>query len=116
MTKARNKVVSGDYSGASVDEFLGDVSLNSFTTNVAINKNTITNIELLDSANKKDTGSSIARGLVGGVLLGPVGIIGGAMLGKTNGIHLISIIFKNGKRSLIEVDDKIYKKLLTKLY
>ena len=116
MAKAKNKVISGAYIHFGINSFLGDISLTNSSSAIAINKNTVKNIEIIDSSKQRDTGSSIARGLVGGILLGPAGIVGGALLGKSNGIHLISIEFKDGKKSLIEVDDKIYREILKKLY
>ena len=116
MAKAKNKVISGDYLGYSVDSFLGQVTLSSVSNSITLNKSSVANIELVDSSKQRDTGSTIARGLVGGILLGPAGIVGGALLGKSNGVHLLSVIFKNGKRSLIEVEDKVYKEILKKLY
>ena len=116
MAKAKNKVISGDYLNYNVDSFWGDVSLTTTCTTIQLNKSNVANIELVDSSKQRDTGSTIARGLVGGILLGPAGMVGGALLGKSNGVHLLSINFKNGKRSLIEVEDKIYKEILKKLY
>lgn len=39
-------------------------------------------------------------------------MIGGAISAKNKGIYQIAIQFKDGKKSLIEVDDKIYKTLI----
>ena len=108
------KVINGDFLGADIKidsslEFKANFVDEISTSNVA-------NIELVDSSKQRDTGSTIARGLVGGILLGPAGMVGGALLGKSNGVYLLSINFKNGKRSLIEVEDKIYKEILKRLY
>jgi hypothetical protein len=112
MAKAKNRVISGAYEGFEVSSFLGQISIGV----INISKANIINIEQIDSSKSKDVGSSIARGLVGGVLLGPAGVLGGVLLGKSNGVHLLSINFKNGQRSLIEVDDNIYKAIIKKLY
>lgn len=32
------------------------------------------------------------------------------------GIYLIAIAFKDGKKSLLEVDEKVYKSLLRKMF
>jgi len=117
MAKAKNLVVSGDFLNYSVESIWGEISLTSFgSKSISINKQSIESIEILDSTKQRDTGSTIARGIVGGILLGPAGMIGGAILGKSAGIHLLSIIFKNGKRSLLEIDDKIYKEIIKKMY
>ncbi len=117
MSKAQNKVVAGDYISKPVIEAWGTVAISvSFSESVILNKNTIENIEIMDKATNKDAGSAIARGIVGGVLLGPLGLVGGALLGKNSDINTLSVIFKDGKRSMIEVDGKIYKELQKKMY
>jgi len=118
MAKAKNRVISGAYIGYKINAFLGELVLSnlSSTKSISINKNNVSSIELVDSSKQRDTGSTIARGLVGGILLGPAGIVGGALLGKSNEINLLSINFKDGKKSLIEVDNKIYKEILKRLY
>ena len=65
---------------------------------------------------RKSASSGVARGLVGGALLGPVGLLAGGLSAKSKGIYQIAILFKDEKRSLIEVDDKIYKTLIKVLF
>ncbi|NDL67454.1 hypothetical protein [Anaerotalea alkaliphila] len=37
--------------------------------------------------------------------------------GETSkGIHIVSLTFRNGRKSLLEVDDRIYRDLLTSLF
>lgn len=50
-------------------------------------------------------------GAVGGILLGPVGLLAG-LSAKNKDIYQIAIQLKDGKRSLLEVDDKICKALV----
>ncbi len=45
-------------------------------------------------------------------MLGPVGAVAGVMSAKNKGTYQIAIKFKNGEKSLIEVDDKIYKAII----
>jgi len=46
--------------------------------------------------------------LVGGFLLGPVGLLAG-LSAKNKRTHSVAVQFKDGRKSLIEMDDKIYK-------
>ncbi len=73
---------------------------------------TVESYELITDEHRKSAKSGIARGLVGGALLGPVGILAGGMSAKSKGIYQVAIQFKDGKRSLLEVDDKIYKAII----
>ena len=58
----------------------------------------------------------VARGLVGGALLGPVGLLAGGLSAKNKGIYQVAVQFKDGSRSLIEIDDKIYKALISSCF
>jgi hypothetical protein len=73
---------------------------------------TVESYELITDEHRKSAKSGIARGLVGGALLGPVGMLAGGMSAKSKGIYQVAIQFKDGKRSLLEVDDKIYKAII----
>lgn len=44
-----------------------------------------------------------------------VGLLAG-LSAKKKGVYIIALEFKDGKKSLLEVDDKIYKALLKKLF
>lgn len=124
MAKARNRVISGDYTNDSVriENFGkqlvfgigkdGDI----FTyTNIILDKNTVENYEVLTEDKVKSASSTILRAGAGALLLGPVGLLAGVS-GKTKGIYNVAILFKDGKRSLIEIDDKHYKVLMQSLF
>ena len=55
----------------------------------------------------KDIVSSVARAVVGGVLLGPIGLVAGALVGKESNINRFEITYKDGEKSLVEVDKKL---------
>ena len=48
-------------------------------------------------------------------MLGPVGLLAG-LSAKNKGTYLIEMEFQDGKRSLLEVDDKKYKKIIEVLF
>ena len=53
---------------------------------------------IVGADSKKSAGSSIGRGLVGGALLGPVGLIGGALSGKNKKSTTFLIEYDDGSR------------------
>lgn len=108
---AQNKVIAGDYIGAAVSETLGTVTVG----NIAFSKRTAESYELVTEDHRKSAVSGIVRGLVGRVVLGPVGLLAG-LSAKNVGTYTISVKWKSGKKSLIEVDDKIYKIILKEMF
>jgi len=59
--------------------------------------------------------SGVTRGLVGGALLGPVGLLAG-LSAKNKGTHVIAIKFTDEKQSLIEINEKLYKTLIQTMF
>lgn len=113
---AKNRVVAGDYQGkflaASFNKIYIGVSLGK---NLYLNKETVESYEVITDEQRKSAASGIARGAVGAALLGPVGLLAG-LSAKNKGTYNIAIKFKDGKNSLVEVDDKIYKILMKALF
>ena len=113
MAKAKNAVIAGEYEKKQVTLSSGKVRINvGFAEKVEINKDTVEAYELITDEHRKSAASGAARGLVGGALLGPVGLLAGGLSAKSKGIYQIAIEFKDGTKSLIEIDDKIYKALI----
>ena len=113
---AKNKVLAGEYINCSVMSAFGQVSIQTgFTKSIQLDKSTVSNYELITEEHRKSAVSGVSRGLVGGLLLGPVGLLAG-LSAKNKGTHTLAIEFSDGKRSLLEVDEKIYKALMQKLF
>lgn len=113
---AKNKVIAGDYQGKLVSQAFGIAMLStSMFKSIALDKTTVEDYEVMDESHQKSAVSAVGRGLVGGFLLGPVGLLAG-LSAKSKGTHVVAIQFKDGKKSLIEVDDKIYKAIMTKCF
>lgn len=109
---AKNMVIAGDYKGKKVMGFkVGAVISVGFIKSIPLNNTTIENYEVVTDEHRKSASSGVARGLVGGALLGPVGLLAG-LSAKNKGTYTIVVKFKDGKESLMEVDDKVYKSLV----
>lgn len=110
---AKNEVIAGDYKG----KLLSTTSAKPYIIikpghPLYLDKTTIESYELITDEHRKSAASGVGRGLVGGALLGPVGLLAGGLSAKSKGIYQVAIQFKDGKRSLVEIDDKIYKALI----
>lgn len=108
---AQNKVIAGDYIGASVTETLGTVTVG----NITFSKHTAVSYEVVTEEQRKSAVSGVVRGLVGRAVLGPVGLLAG-LSAKNVGTYTIAVNWKSGKKSLIEVNDKIYKIILKEMF
>ena len=110
MSNARNQVIAGDYDGRAIASS-GSViviSVGVFKT-VKLNKKTVETYEVITDEHRKSAASGVVRGIVGGALLGVVGALAGVMTAKDKSVYQVAIKFKDGKHSLIEVDEKIFK-------
>lgn len=120
MAKAKNAVIAGDFAGKKISSSLGTLYIGvNLVQNIKLDKSTVDSYELVTDEHRKSAASGITRGLVGGALLGPVGLLAGVSA-KSKGIYQVAIQFRtddpkvitHGKRILIEVDDKLYKLLV----
>jgi len=112
MSVARNKVIAGDYNGKMVYDSSGMVHIGLFS-GATLNAQTVESYEIITDEHRKSAASGVGRGIVGGALLGTVGLLAGALSATNVSIYIIAIQFNDGKKSLIEIDDKIYKTLIT---
>lgn len=86
------------------------------TQKVFVNKDTVESYEVVMDEADKSVGSGVARGAVGGALFGGIGAIAGASSGKTKSVYTVSIVFKDGKRCLCDLDGNLYKQLVQIMY
>ena len=115
--KAKNKVIAGDYKNKNVVlSMTGKAMIKGVFTKVKIDKKNVDAYEVVKDEHRKSAISGVGRGLVGNFLLGGVGLVAGALSAKSKGIYAVAIQFKNGKQSLLEVDDKIYDAILKKCF
>ena len=108
---ARNQVIAGDYNGKSVTIRMGLA----YVDYLEVNKYHVTSYEVVDENYRKSATSAVGRAAVGAFLLGPVGLLAG-IGAKNKGTHTLVLYWYDGKKSLIEVDDKIHKAIVQELF
>lgn len=111
MASAKNKVIAGYRKGESVKIYSNHLSVSIYE----LSKRTIESYELITEDKVKSGSSAILRGMVGVALLGGVGVLAG-LSAKNKGIYTIAIQWKDGEKSLIEIDDKLYKKFVADMF
>lgn len=118
MAGAKNKVIAGAYEGKYVTSAGRDVSivLGMFKKDINLNKDTVVNYEVMDNTSQKSFGSAVGRGIVGGVLLGPLGMLAGGLTAKSKDTYVVAVEFADGQKSLLEVNGKIYNHLMKVMF
>ena len=113
---AKNRVIAGDYMGKPVTG-VGNVAqvYVDFNNSVRLDKFCVDAYEVITEDTRKSAASGVMRGAVGAALLGPVGMLAG-LSAKNKSTVTVAISFKDGKNSLIEVDEKIYKKIVQAMF
>lgn len=112
-------VIAGDYQGKTIMNcvILEKVSWNINKTRVIpLNKDTVESYTLITEEMQQSLGSGIVRGAVGEAFFGNVGMLAGVLSAKSKGIYRVVINFKDGKRSLIEIDENQYEKLIRDMF
>lgn len=112
-----NKVVAGKYEGNQILHVSERVFISlGLVKKIELSNENVSNYEVITEEHRKSAKSGVARGLVGGALIGPVGLLAGGLSAKSKGTYQLAIEFNDGSRSLIEVDNKVYKSLIKQLF
>lgn len=108
---AKNKVIAGDFKGQYVTSLLGSVSAGYHP----LTKDYVADYQVIDEKQQKSAASAVGRGALGAFLLGPIGALA-AISAKEKGTYCIAVEYTDGKKSLLEVDDKIHKAIMKSLF
>lgn len=106
-----NKVIAGYLEGESVHVGNGLVLIGS----EAVAKWTVESYEVVSEEKNISLSSGLLRGVAGRIILGPWGMLA-ALTAKKKGAYSIALKWKNGKKSLLETDEKIYKAIVKNLF
>lgn len=109
-------VIAGEYKGSGINAGFNSITICKGFKRIKLTKDMVESYELITDDHRKSAASGIARGLVGGALLGPVGMLAGGLSAKNKGTYQVAVEFKDGKRSLLELDDLTYKTLIKILF
>lgn len=108
-------VIAGDYQGHAIQKGTKGVAIGNGFKLIYLTKDNVKSYEVITEDICKSAASGVSRGIVDGALLGPVGLLTGLSV-KNKGIYQMAVQFRDGKKSLLEVDDKFYKDLMKELY
>lgn len=112
---AKNQVISGAYMDGKVILSIDGFYIQATKIQIDINSKNVKSYEIVDAENRKSASSAIGRAAAGAFVLGPVGLLAGVSA-KRKGVYTVSLEFNDGNRSLIEIDEKRYKELITRCY
>ena len=110
---AKNEVIAGICKGSKI--FLtsdGKVHITGFTY---ITKDIINNYQIIDESYTQNASFNLGKAALGTLFFGSVGALAGLST-KSKGTHIVALTFKSGEQSLIEIDDKIYKALISQMF
>lgn len=65
----------------------------------------ISKTKIISTDSKKKAGSAITRGAIGGTILGPAGLVGGAISGKNKNSTTFLIKYTNGEQETKTVEN-----------
>ncbi|WP_096269404.1 hypothetical protein [Paucisalibacillus globulus] len=114
---ARNQIMAGEFLHKPIKLTMrGKVVINNGIGDaIPLDKTTVKEYELITEDHRKSAISGVSRGLVGGALLGPVGLLAG-LSAKNKTTRVLAIEYVNGKKSLIDIDEKIYSIFIQNMF
>lgn len=111
----KNKVIAGDLEGCAVSQMLGSAYiLLKDGSYVYLNSENVEAYQVIDESYKKSAAGVVIGSAIGAALVGPVGLHAGIAT-KNKGTHIVAVKFRDDN-SLLEVDDKIYKAIITRCF
>ncbi len=111
-----NKVIAGDYAGQGMMRFgkTVQITLPMFKV-IKLNRETVAEYQVLNETARTSAASAVGLATVGSFFLGSAGLAA-ALGAKQKGAYWIAVQFKDGKRSLLEVDDKYFRAITIALF
>ncbi len=111
------KVLGGDFKANDSSLHRGTLLLydprrNSFLADTEIPASQIASVEVVTEENVKRAGGTVGWAAAGGLLLGPLGLLGGALLGGRGKDITFLCTLRDGRRFLANASSEAYKEFL----
>ncbi len=113
---SKGKVIAGDYKNYDVVAYGGKCFFMHWLKKVNVNKAVISRYELVSDIDRHPFWSTLVKGAISRAVFGTLGAASAISSSMNKKAHIISIEFKNGRRSLIEVPDVDYINVLKAIY
>ncbi len=115
MGRASNIVIDGEFKGKSIVCVYGRVCI--VVKNAVLGKrkdvyldyNTVASYRLIDQSSDVSMTSALTRSIVGQAIAGDAGGLAGAMSAKVHDTDVVFITYRDGRKSLIEIDKTAYE-------
>jgi hypothetical protein len=110
-----NVVISGEYKHyfVRINNETPNLKLEGASGSIEISKDTISNYEVRDIEYKRGLMDILARIIIGYILIGPIGLLAVFTASRSCvSFKIVYLEFKDGKKSLIKIDNKIFKTLV----
>ena len=111
---AKVKIHAGDFLSVDGSFMMGVLTLKTEKNKFAgesIMTTELETVELASEENVKRIGGTVGWGIAGGVVLGPVGLLAGLLLGGKKKEVTFVAKFKDGRKLLATTDNKTFTKL-----
>lgn len=112
VIKARNKIVAGKYQGFRFKIKRGRLYLYCLEKELIFDSSTVLSVNEMGYSEVPNGTSMLARGCVGKMFMGTLGMIVGLSTAKRRGLYRLQIEFASGGIGIAEVDNMIYEKIM----
>ena len=107
---------AGDFRKGRIEYYMRELRLIEATNPTRVKKfplNELATVEIATEESVKRLGGTVGWGAAGALLLGPVGLLAGLLLGGRKKEVTFVARFKDGRKFLATTDPKVYRKLLS---
>lgn len=118
----KDMVIAGDYKGGRVELPLGWMGdnppayiISKKYGQINLDKKTVDKVSVIDEETISGFKSGVIRATAGAAILGPAGMAAG-LTASNKKSYTLNVEFKDGKKCMIEVNGKIYKRILECMY
>ena len=113
MSFAKNRVIAGDYKGDGVSALVGQVYISSSPgASLLLSSDTVDSYELITPELIKKAASGADSGIMGDAFPELVETLSEAITADNDRTQYLAVLFKDGKKSLLELDRDVCKLLI----